>query len=100
MDFLGIGAPELLLILIVALIVAGPAKVQEIARSLGKLVRAVRKAGADLTAGVSRELEEAKKDLPSGNLPSVTDLLHPDKKESAPVSPENSLAKANEHLDE
>jgi Tat protein translocase TatB subunit len=100
MDFLGIGAPELLLILIVALIVAGPAKVQEIARSLGKTIRAVRKASSDLTASVSRELEEAKKDLPSGNVPSVSGLIQPGKKEPAPVSPANSAAKANEHLDE
>ena len=65
MDFFGIGPWEILLIIIVALIVVGPGKIPEIARTLGKTIRAVRKASAELTTAVTRELEAAgKEDTP------------------------------------
>lgn len=57
MDFLGIGPWEILLILIIALIILGPGKLPEIARTMGKTVRAIKKASADLTTAVTRELE-------------------------------------------
>lgn len=60
MDFLGIGPGELLLILIVALIIFGPNKIPEIARTLGRTLRAIRKASAELTTTVTRELEATK----------------------------------------
>ena len=61
MDFFGIGPWELILILVVALLVIGPGKIPELARTLGRTVRAIRKASAELTKAVSRELEEAEK---------------------------------------
>ena len=61
MEFFGIGPWELLLILVIALIVVGPGKLPQIARTLGKTVRAVRKASAELTTAVSKELEAAEK---------------------------------------
>lgn len=61
MDFFGIGPWELLLILIVALIIVGPGKLPGIARTVGKTVRAVRKASAELTTAVTREMEAAEK---------------------------------------
>jgi sec-independent protein translocase protein TatA len=61
MDFFGIGPWEIFLILIVALIVIGPGKIPEIARTLGRTVRAIRKASAELTTAVTRELEAAEK---------------------------------------
>jgi TatA/E family protein of Tat protein translocase len=65
MDFLGIGPWEILLILILALIIFGPGKLTEVARTLGRTVRAIRKASADLTATVTRELEEKENKPPS-----------------------------------
>ena len=62
MGFSGIGIWEILLIIIVALIVLGPGRIPEIARSLGKAFRAIRKASSDLTTTVTRELEEVKKE--------------------------------------
>lgn len=54
--FIGnIGPWELVLILLVALIVVGPGKLPEVARSLGKAVNQFQKA----TTGVKREIEEA-----------------------------------------
>ena len=63
MDFLGIGSGEIILIFLVALLIWGPGRIIEIGRSMGRTVRAFRKATSDLTAQVSRELEEEKKNL-------------------------------------
>jgi len=64
MGFLGIGTWEILLILILALVIMGPGKMTEIARTLGKTVRAIRKATADLTTTISRELEAKENEPP------------------------------------
>jgi sec-independent protein translocase protein TatA len=61
MDFFGIGPWEILLIIVIALIVVGPGRIPEIARTLGKTVRAIRRAGAELTTAVTKELETAEK---------------------------------------
>jgi len=57
MEFLGISGWEILVILIVALLVLGPNRLPGIARTLGRAVRAIRKASADLTTAVTREME-------------------------------------------
>jgi sec-independent protein translocase protein TatA len=44
-----IGAPELILILIIALVVLGPSKLPDVASSLGKSIREFRKAASDVT---------------------------------------------------
>ena len=68
MDFLGIGIGELLLILVVILIIWGPGKLPEISRTMGRTVRALKKATFDLTAEVTKEIkeiDEEEKDQPS-----------------------------------
>ena len=66
MGFLDMGPLEILLILLVALIIWGPGRIPEIARTLGKTVRALRKATLDLTTTVTKELSiEEEKDRPS-----------------------------------
>ena len=64
MDFLGIGGLEVLLILVVALIVWGPNRIAEIGRTLGKMARTLRKATFDLTAQVTKEIEDKEKERP------------------------------------
>ena len=54
---IGIGLGEVLLILIVALIIWGPKRLPEIARTIGKTMRAFRKATYDLTSQVTKELD-------------------------------------------
>ena len=49
----GIGAPELVLILIVGLIVFGPGKLPEMGRTLGKGLREFRKASNALTTAIN-----------------------------------------------
>jgi len=51
----GIGMPELLVILVVALIVLGPKRLPEVAKALGKGLAEFRKA----TAGITDELRNA-----------------------------------------
>jgi sec-independent protein translocase protein TatB len=52
---LNVGTPELLLILIVALVVLGPKRLPEVARQLGKAMGEVRR----FTANVQDEIEHA-----------------------------------------
>jgi sec-independent protein translocase protein TatA len=52
----GIGAPELLVILVVALIVLGPKRLPEVARALGKAMAELRRA----TSGFTDELHNAR----------------------------------------
>jgi Tat protein translocase TatB subunit len=63
MDFFGIGAGELLLIIIVAFIVIGPAKIPKAAKTIGKTISALKKASSELTSQVNKELEEEEKTL-------------------------------------
>ena len=62
MNFLGMGSLEILLILVVALIIWGPERIPEIAKTLGKVMRTIRKASFDLTAQVTKELELEEKE--------------------------------------
>lgn len=55
MDIFGIGAPELVVILIIALIVLGPQRLPEMARTVGKTVGEFRKMRDEATA-VFREV--------------------------------------------
>jgi Sec-independent protein translocase protein TatA len=64
MDFLGIGPWELFLILVIALIFLGPGKIVDFSRTLGKWVRAIRKAGNEFTTAVTREVEKIEKEPP------------------------------------
>lgn len=57
MGFFGIGTGEILLVLVLALIIWGPGRLPEIARTMGKTVRALRKATFDLTTAVTKEIE-------------------------------------------
>lgn len=51
----GIGMPELVIILVIALIVIGPQKLPEIARSLGKGLAEFKKASDDFRNNISEE---------------------------------------------
>ena len=65
MDFLGIGGWELLIILIIALLIYGPARIVEVARNLGKIVRMLKNTTSTLTAQISKEMEEQEKNKPA-----------------------------------
>ncbi|OGW16192.1 MAG: twin arginine-targeting protein translocase TatB [Nitrospinae bacterium RIFCSPLOWO2_12_FULL_45_22] len=57
---LGIGMQELILILVIALIVFGPKRLPELARSMGRAVAEFRKASEDIKESLTLNLEEEK----------------------------------------
>lgn len=54
----GIGMPELVMILVVALLVLGPSRLPQVARTLGKGMREFRKASDDLRTAMWVDLDE------------------------------------------
>jgi sec-independent protein translocase protein TatA len=65
MDFFGIGFGELVLILIVALIIFGPGRLPEVARTLGRMSRNLKRMSSDFTSAMTKEigLEEERESL-------------------------------------
>lgn len=61
----GIGTPELLVILAVALIVIGPKKLPDLAKSLGRALGEFKRATSDLKHSIEQEtgLDEVRKDF-------------------------------------
>jgi TatA/E family protein of Tat protein translocase len=92
----GIGFPELLVIMIVALLVFGPSKLPELARSLGKGLAEFRRASLDLRQSVMDPGEaEARRTEQAGRKPAerARALAAAGKEEatpgeSAPAAPE------------
>ncbi len=74
--FGSIGMPELLLILVIALIVFGPKKLPEIGKSLGEGLAQFKKASDDLRQSIQKEVEglkdDAKIEPPSGTTPKAS----------------------------
>ena len=68
-EFFGLGFGEILLVIVIALIIFGPEKVPEMARTLGRMLRTIRQAASGFTTVITQELDEAKKttsDLTAG----------------------------------
>jgi sec-independent protein translocase protein TatA len=64
MNVFGIGLPEMVVIMIVALLIFGPKKLPEIGRSMGKAIRGFQEASRDFQNEFQKEaaqLEEAVK---------------------------------------
>ncbi|MBI4338498.1 MAG: twin-arginine translocase TatA/TatE family subunit [Chloroflexi bacterium] len=57
MNFFGIGPMELLIVLVVALLVLGPAKMADTAKSLGKAVRDLQRAASEVPRALSLDDE-------------------------------------------
>lgn len=70
----GIGMPELLLILVIALLIFGPAKLPELARSIGKGLAEFRRASNDLRDQVMNQAPEPPLAAPRIAPPVATDV--------------------------
>ncbi len=73
-----IGTPELILILVVALIILGPRRLPELARSLGRSLREFQKAADDVKDSLTRDLHEEQ---------DQNDILGPGIEAAPPVEP-------------
>jgi sec-independent protein translocase protein TatA len=58
MNFFGIGLPEMMLIMVIALLVFGPKKLPEIGRSLGKAIRGFQEASKEFENEFKREAQQ------------------------------------------
>ena len=58
MNVFGIGLPEMVLIMIVALLVFGPKKLPEIGRSLGKAIRGFQDASKEFQDEIKKEAQQ------------------------------------------
>ncbi|MCJ7509754.1 MAG: Sec-independent protein translocase protein TatB [Dehalococcoidia bacterium] len=58
MNFFDIGTPELILILVLAVIVIGPQRLPELAAQLARLVRQARRYAGQITGQLRQELGE------------------------------------------
>ena len=65
----GIGLPELMVILVVALLVFGPTKLPELARSLGRGLAEFRRASSDLRQSFADATEEPRIERPPPKSP-------------------------------
>ncbi len=87
----GIGMPELLLILAIALIVIGPKKLPDLAKSLGRALGEFKRATSDLkeTLEIDADLSEVKRafdDMNQDSYGSVDEGAGESEKSSPPVS--------------
>jgi sec-independent protein translocase protein TatB len=81
----GIGSTELIIILIVALIVIGPAKLPEMAKSLGKALGEFRRVSTDVKRTIEMEAEQADQKVRTEQ---AKKELFPETVASAPAEPE------------
>ncbi|MEA2038233.1 MAG: twin-arginine translocase TatA/TatE family subunit [Thermodesulfobacteriota bacterium] len=93
----GIGMPELIIILVIALIVIGPKKLPDLARGLGKGMAEFKKATQDIkeSLDVDEELREVKEDI----VDSITGMATLQSDSVPPDSPEEKK-QGRDHLEE
>jgi TatA/E family protein of Tat protein translocase len=85
----GIGMTELIVILVIALLVIGPKKLPDVARSLGKGLREFRKATTDLKEEFQVDEIDEIKDF------EVENDINPNKDKEAAVGEEAEIAEAD-----
>ena len=92
---LDIGLSELLIIMAVALIVLGPKKLPEVARSLGRGLAQFRRASEDLRRSILVEDDPVERDKSAEALPYSSAYRHSDppavEKEEAPQSGQEAI---------
>jgi TatA/E family protein of Tat protein translocase len=83
-----LGGPEVILILVVALIVFGPRRLPEIGKSMGKMLAEFRKASNDFKRTIDDELEAEKASEAQSQLPAPTPADAPASSTPAVAEPE------------
>jgi len=85
----GIGMPELIIILVIALLVIGPHKLPELAKSLGKGLAEFKKASEDFQRNIQEEARktEEKTPPPAEQVATTTNHEHVDSTAQAAQQP-------------
>ena len=90
----GIGLPELIIIMAIALIVIGPSKLPDLARALGKGMAEFRKATQEIkdSLDLDEDIEEVKRDLTDSisGIERPMDLEYPQPEEEEEPEPVDS----------
>jgi sec-independent protein translocase protein TatA len=81
--FGSIGMPELIIILVIALIIFGPRKLPELGRSLGKSIGEFRRASNELRSTLEEEIRVEEQKTSAPRTPSAT----PESPTSSPSEP-------------
>ena len=81
----GLGATEILLILVVALLVLGPKRLPDAARSLGRGIAEFRRASNDLRTAITMPLDEPEPGLRSPAIPAEAKRPAPAASPAAPA---------------
>ena len=100
----GIGMPEMLLLLAIALVVIGPKKLPDLAKSLGRAMREFKKATNELkdTMQIDSELADVKKafnDIGDDVKETIDPKIEPQKKSDNQGKPEISESEQKENND-
>jgi sec-independent protein translocase protein TatA len=66
-----IGAPELIIILVIALLILGPGKLPEVGASIGKSIREFRKASSDINESVKVDTSPLPPAPPADEVPAT-----------------------------
>jgi TatA/E family protein of Tat protein translocase len=88
-----LGGPELVLILVLALIVFGPRRLPEIGKSMGKLLSEFRKASNDFQRTIEDEVEAEKYKPVSPEAPAAPGAPPPAADAAAPQAPEEATVR-------
>ena len=83
----GIGAPELIIILVIALIVVGPGRLPDVGSALGKSIREFRKAATDVKDATSLEEKPQSGAGPDAAAPAVVTAVPATAAAAAPAIP-------------
>ncbi|MFM7885210.1 MAG: TatA/E family twin arginine-targeting protein translocase [Pseudanabaena sp.] len=98
MNIFGIGLPEMILIMLVALLIFGPKKLPEIGRSMGKAIKGFQDASREFESEFKREadrLEQSTNEYTKSSVPSTPEVVATPAA-SIPSEPVKQVAKATD----